>query len=165
MVNRPKAIGTWTESAIVRYLHGFGFGGADEMTTAQRITLHGSTDHGDIAACPGVMLESKGGAAAERASDLQVAAWLGETERERIARGADIAALVRKRAGKGRASAGTWWTHLSGETFVVLATQIERRHAVGLADHAPAVMITLREFCVLLRRAGYGDPFDADAAE
>jgi hypothetical protein len=72
----------------------------------------------------------KGGKRAETASDALVAAWLEETEVERRNRGADVAALVLKRKGKGAASnAGQWWAHLPGRTYVELA--IQRPRAVG----------------------------------
>lgn len=157
MTNRPKAIGTWTETSIVRYLRAHGFGGADEMTAAQRLTLHGSQDHGDIAVCPGVMIESKGGHAAEMASDEKIREWLEETERERIARGADIAALVTKRKGKGRAQTGSWWAHVSGRTFVDLAHGV-CADQFDVFDHLPAVRMTLAHLVTMLRAAGYGDP-------
>lgn len=156
MTNKPKQIGTWTETSIVLYLRGNGFAGADEMTQAARITLHGSQDHGDIGVCPGVMFESKGGHAAEQASDAQIIAWLDETERERVARGADVAALIRKRKGKGRANAGTWWAHVDGVTFAQLVSQCGKPCCDWRP--APAVRITLAELVTLLRRAGYGDP-------
>lgn len=163
MTNRPKAIGTWTETSIVLYLRPNGFAGADEMSEAQRITLHGSQDHGDVGVCPGVMFESKGGHAAEQASDAQIASWLVETETERIARGADVAALVTKRKGKGRASTGQWWAHLPGWTYIYLAAPLwgvdasVDSHVRKFAD-LPPVRITLAELVYLLRSAGYGDP-------
>ena len=163
MTNRPKQIGTWTETSIVLYLRANGFGGADEMSAAQRITLHGSTDHGDVGVCPGVMIESKGGHAAENASDAQIAVWLDETELERIARGADVAALVTKRKGKGRANAGQWWAHLPGWAYIYLAASVSypridpARHARVFAD-LPAVRLPLAALVDLLRAAGYGDP-------
>ena len=164
MTNRPKQIGTWTETSIVLYLRANGFGGADEMSAAQRITLHGSTDHGDVGVCPGVMIESKGGHAAENASDAQIAVWLDETELERMARGADVAALVTKRKGKGRASAGQWWAHLPGWAYLYLAMSQGCSGAFNPASfkpiyrRAPAVRLPLAALVDLLRGAGYGDP-------
>lgn len=45
MTNRPKAIGTAAETAVVRYLAAHGF------PAAERRALHGATDHGG-ARCP-----------------------------------------------------------------------------------------------------------------
>ena len=164
MVNKSGAIGTATETAIVRHAHKNGFGGADEMTKAQRLRLNGANDQGDIGLCPGVMVEAKGGHAAERASDAQIAAWLDETEAERINRGADVALLVLKRKGKGAASAGQWWAILPGWTYLYLAASAGKAGAFmpaafpRLYAALPAVRMTFDEALTLLRRAGYGDP-------
>lgn len=170
MANKSGAIGTKTETAIVRYLHANGFAGADEMTKAQRLRLKGSDDQGDIGVCPGVMFESKGGHAAEQASDAQIAAWLAETEAERAHRGADIAALIRKRKGKGLGNAGPWWAHLPGAAFYELVLDCLPDAPMDVPVYAaydlglPAVQMTLAELVVLLRRAGYGDPLPGAAA-
>jgi hypothetical protein len=155
MVNKSGDIGTRTETAIVKYVRKNGFDGADEMTRAQRLRLSGSHDQGDIGLCPGVMLSSKGGHMAENASDAKIATWLEEMEAQRVTRGADVAALITKRRGKGAANAGQWFAWMPGWTFCVLAY-------MGMDDDAlfhsalPAVRITLAELCTLLRRAGYG---------
>lgn len=165
MTNKSGAVGTWTETTIVRYSRANGFAGADEMTKAQRLRLNGAQDQGDIGLCPGVMIESKGGHAAENASDNQITTWLVDTERERRARGADVAILVLKRKGKGAANAGQWWAFLPGWTFFYLAetpaispsplTAAEAGHYLA---HLPAVRMTLADAATLLRSAGYGDP-------
>lgn len=159
MVNKSKGIGTAAESAVVRYLLGNGFDTGDAMTRAQRIILHGAQDHGDVAVCPGVMCEVKGGHAAENASDALIAAWLDETETERRNRGADVAFLVLKRKGKGAASAGQWWAHMDGSTFYALGMLAGYRRGVVVPD-LPAVRLTLSDAVTLLRRAGYGNPPD-----
>lgn len=162
MTNRPKTIGTRCETAVVRYLAGNGFGGAE------RLALHGALDEGDVSACPGVVVEVKGGARAETASDALVASWLDETEVERVNRGADVAALVLKRKGKGAANAGQWWAYLPGRTFVELADLAagcggDYPDGYAQTHHAaPAVRITLAELAELLRRAGYGDPIESE---
>jgi hypothetical protein len=150
MVNRPKAIGTAGETAVVRYVNTNGFPGAE------RLALHGTLDEGDAALCPGVGVEVKAGKAAEAASDAQVAAWLAEAETERVNRRADVMGLVLKRKGKGAASAGQWWVYLPGRAYVELATLMTG--APNMVGQLPAVRITLAEFCALLRRACYGDP-------
>jgi hypothetical protein len=157
MTNKPRAIGTAAETGVVRYCKPNGFPHAD------RLALHGALDEGDVQLCPGVVLEVKGGKRAETASDALVTAWLDETEVERRNRGAEVAALVLKRAGKGAANAGAWWVYLPGWTFVYLAASIDfpavssRRHATGFAI-LPPVRITLAALVDLLRAAGYGDP-------
>lgn len=163
MVNKSGNIGTWTESSIVRYVRANGFDGADEMTKAQRLRLNGAHDQGDIGLCPGVVVSSKGGHMAEVASDAEILAWLAEMETQRINRGVDVAFLVRKRKGKGAANAGTWWAHMPGWTFVLLAAPCIVDTGVGhdVPRHlssAPAVQMTLDNALLLLRRGGYGTP-------
>lgn len=161
MVNRPKAIGTAGETAAVRHAVPNGFPGAE------RLALHGTLDEGDAALCPGAGLEVKSGKAAETASDAQIAAWMAETETERINRRADVMLLVLKRKGKGHANAGQWWAILPGWTFAYLACG-GYPQAVSAwqesAAHLPAVRITYAEALTLLRRAGYGTPLEEIAA-
>jgi hypothetical protein len=157
VTNKPRAIGTAAETGVVRYCKPNGFPHAD------RLALHGALDEGDVQLCPGVVLEVKGGKRAEAASDALVTAWLDETEVERRNRGADVAALVLKRKGKGAANAGAWWVYLPGWTFVYLAASVDypridpARHARVFAA-LPTVRIALAALVDLLRAAGYGDP-------
>lgn len=103
MTNKPKAIGTAAESAVVRVLKDAGF-------RAKRLTLHGSSDVGDVdCGHDAICIEVKGGHAAETASDGQIEKWLTETATERHNAGADIGILVVKRKGIGPANAGQWW--------------------------------------------------------
>ena len=166
MVNRPKAIGTWTETQTVKHSRANGFGGADEMTHSQRLTLSGANDQGDVALCPGAMIEVKGGARAETASDALVAAFLVETEIERVNRGADIALLVMKRKGKGATSVGQWWAVMPGWTFLWLGrgAVLEAENARERYADLPAVRMTFDDALNLMRRAGYGDPIERTAA-
>ena len=57
MVNKPKQIGTRAETAVARYLAANGF------PHAERRTLRGREDAGDITGTPGVCWEVKGGEA------------------------------------------------------------------------------------------------------
>lgn len=158
MTNKPKAIGTACETAVVRYLVPNGFDGAE------RTALHGSLDEGDVTGTPGVAWEVKAGNAAETASDAQIEAWLGEAEVERRNKRADVAVLVLKRKGKGAPNAGQWWAYLHGWAFYCLAelTVTDRVDRAPIAD-LPAVRITLAELVALLRAAGYGTPEGNDA--
>jgi hypothetical protein len=170
MVNRPKQIGTTAETATVRYVNLNGFPGAE------RLALKGNLDEGDLSFCPGVIGEVKGGKAAESASDMQATKWLVETEIERGNRGADVAVLIRKRKGKGAASAGLWWAYLPGWAFYYLAECAHLDITPGTGppnaghyyhhawDTLPAVRITLAEACELLRNAGYGSPIPTESA-
>lgn len=154
MVNKPKAIGTAGETAVVKFLR------VNGSPAAERPALHGALDEGDITGTPGVAWEVKAGHAAENASDAQVEAWLAEAEVERVNRGSDVAVLVLKRKGKGAASAGQWWAFLPGSAFVYLASLAETRGRMSYVLHKPlpAVRLTLADAVRLLRRAGYGDP-------
>ena len=148
MTNRPKNIGTAAETAVVRAARAHGFGLAD------RLTLTGALDRGDIGLCPGVVVEVKGGQAAKTASDGQIEKWLAETERERVNAGADVAILVTARAGIGAPNAHRWWAHWRLSNLVWL----QERHVYippALVD-AP-VRLTLAHSLTLLRHAGYGD--------
>jgi hypothetical protein len=86
VTNKPKAIGTRGETAIVNVLRAHGFGGAE------RRALAGSNDLGDILICPGVIAEVKWGKHAKTASLVDVSRWLRETERERANAGAHLGA-------------------------------------------------------------------------
>lgn len=147
-MNKPQAIGTKAESAVVRYLQAHGW------PSAERRRLRGRLDAGDITGVPGLCIEVKGGDAAKNASDLLVADWLEETEQERINAGADIGVLVLQRRGVGAANAGRWWA-------VIDAAWIARL-LVGdfhiIPEPTPPVRLLLADAVRLLRAAGYGDP-------
>lgn len=155
MTNRPKQIGTATETAVVRAARRLGF------PHAERVVLHGSTDQGDVRLTPGltagVIVEVKGGNRARDASDAQVWAWLLETERERVNARADVALLVTQRRGVGAPNADRWWAHFRMGDLARL-----REYPVGfnLADDAP-VRMTLASALAQLRAAGYGHPLEA----
>ncbi len=84
MTNKPKAIGTAAETAVVRYLQANGF------PHAERRALRGELDAGDITGCPGICIEVKGGEAARSASDGDVAAWMKEVRAETLNADAEI---------------------------------------------------------------------------
>lgn len=152
MTNRPKRIGTATESAIVTAARERGF------PMAERLALHGTLDEADIALCPGVVIESKGGHAAELASDALIEKWLDETATEKANRGAAVAFLVRKRKGVGNANAHRWWAHWQAREFLSILgifgiPELPRPNAT--------VTTTLDDSLVILRAAGYGEALEA----
>jgi hypothetical protein len=152
MVNRPKNIGTYAETAVVRAAIRHGFPGAD------RLTQRGRYDRGDVGLCPGVIIEVKGGDAARTASDGMIDGWLLETERERLNAHADIAFLVTQRAGVGPANAHRWWAWWRlGEIPGTV------RHP-GTFGYGVPVRMQFGDALQLLRAAGYGDPLDVDDA-
>lgn len=154
-MTRPKDIGTSAETAVVRFARGAGFPGAD------RLTLSGTADRGDVrlttGLTAGVVVEVKGGKAAEGASDAQVAAWLDETERERVNAGAAVALLVTKRKGHGAARAGAWWAHVRLGTFVRWHGSFLLAQRLDGAAAAVPIRMRLDDALHLLRAAGYGD--------
>lgn len=143
---RPRDIGTHTESAVVRYLTANGF------DQAERRSLRGSLDAGDITGTPGVAWSIKGGVAAKAASDGQVGRWLAELERQRNNAAATVGVLVLQRAGIGEANCGRWWAVLP-----VVALGLEPRGVIvaPLATRVP-VRMHLADVCTLLRAAGFG---------
>lgn len=161
MTNRPKALGTAVESAVVAHARRNGFGGAD------RLTLSGTADRGDVrltaGLTAGVVVECKGGTTAERASDALIASWLDETERERVNAGAAVALLVTKRKGYGAARAGSWWAHARLGTVCYLTSSladVSLTLAQRAALYGLPVRLTLDDALHLLRSAGYGDPLE-----
>lgn len=136
MTNRPKQIGTAAETAVVRFAQANGFPRAD------RLTLSGSFDRGDIDLTGDrrVIVEVK---AHKSFSDAQVIIWLGDTERERINARADHAFLVVKRPGKGAAQVHHWW-----------AVELE---TVSPKCAARPVYRYLGDYLTLLRDRGYGE--------
>ena len=147
---KPRAIGTATETAVVRYLRTAGF------DQAERRSLRGSLDAGDITGVPGVAWSVKGGVAAKTASDGQVTKWLAELERQRVNAAAAAGVLVLQRAGIGEGNAGRWWAvvwfsdlmHLHDDKW---RAQVEPWHDFPARMH-------LADVCTLLRAAGYGQP-------
>ena len=136
---------------MVRFLRANGF------PSAERRALRGSYDCGDVTGTPGICWEVKGGAAAKNASDGQVAAWLAETERERVNARADIGVLVLQRPGIGAVNAGRWWAVLHSGSVMYLAG------VGGVAGIGVPLRLHLADAVLLLRARGYGEPLDGAA--
>jgi hypothetical protein len=99
MVNRPKQIGTQSETGVRNALLRAGF----SLLEAHRNVLKGSEDEGDVwlrHPSRGLFIfEVKGGKSAEAAGPKKIAQWLAETEKEMYAAGAQHGFLVRKKKG------------------------------------------------------------------
>ena len=145
MVNKPKALGTAAETAVVRALRTLGW------PHAERRALAGAYDLGDITGCPGIVWEVKGGEAAKSASDKQITKWLAETETERVNAGADVGVLVLQRRGAGPRNAHRWWAYLRASYVFPNLPE----------DEDFPVLMLLSYACHVLRRAGYGQPLEA----
>lgn len=139
MTNKPKKIGTQFTADTIRFLIPNGFPHAELRNQA------GQYDKGDITGIPAVVIECKGGKAAENASDGQVAAWMVETERERINAKADIGVLVMKRKAIGAANAGQWWA------------VVHSSHLNPWVHDAP-IRMHLTDCVRWLREMGHGSP-------
>jgi hypothetical protein len=154
---RPKDIGTAAETAVVRYLRTAGF------PHAERRSLRGTKDAGDITGTPGICWEVKGGAAARLASDGQVSDWLNDTDTERVHARAEVGVLVLQRKGIGAANAGRWWAIMPGWQYEALCASGTRTDGLGglgrwcFGELGP-VRIHLAQACPLLTHAGYGTP-------
>lgn len=152
MTNRPKQIGTWTESAVVNAAIPLGF------PLAERLVLHGADDLGDVRLAPYVHLEVKGGKAAETASDAQIEAWMLETERELANAGALAGALVLKRKGVGAARAHLWWAYVRASWLATWRAYPGELAAELQAGPDHTIRMTLDSLLAQLRASGYGDP-------
>ena len=147
MVNRSKAIGTSAESAVVKVCKRLGF------PDAHRNSLHGSVDIGDIWVHPHVVIEVKGGQAANTASDGQLDAWMRETRTERNSHDADIGILVTTRKGVGPANADRWHAYMTLEELNLLT---DVTGSVPVSAMGYRVRLSLSDVLRLLHEGGYG---------
>ena len=108
MANRSKAKGTAWESAIVTYLRDRGW------PHAERRTLNGSNDRGDIAGVVSVVIEAKD------CKTHDLAGWLNEATREAANDGADLGVVWAKR--RGHTSPASGYVLMDGATFTELLT-------------------------------------------
>lgn len=108
-MNRPRVKGTTWESAIVAFLRGRG------AAHAERRALAGTSDRGDIAGIPGVVIEAK------NCARLELGTWLAEAEAERRNDRARYGAVWIKRRGK--TSPGDGYVVLSGDQFAALLAE------------------------------------------
>ncbi|MGI5144816.1 hypothetical protein ACQEVC_45615 [Plantactinospora sp. CA-294935] len=155
MKRRPRDIGTAAETAVVRYLHTAGF------PHAERRSLRGAHDAGDITGTPGVCWEVKGGAAARTASDLDITRWMAELATEVRNAHATVGLLVVQRSGVGPANAGRWWAVMPAFQLADLATL----EPLPVSDgHAFPVRMLLADAVSLLRATGYGSAGPTPAA-
>jgi len=124
MVNRSKAKGTAAETAIARYLQTNGF------PYAERRTLNGTHDRGDIAGIPSVVIEVKNCAKTELGS------WIAEAERERDNDNATLGVVWHKRRGK--TDPADWFVTMSGAQFAALLREQQGLAALPAQDDEAA---------------------------
>lgn len=105
MSNPSKRKGTAGEVAVVEYLRQF-------FPRAERRTLHGNKDCGDVAGIDAVCIEVKN----EARFDL--AGWIKELEVEIGHSGADVGAVIAKK--RGTTNVGDWYAVLPVRILVDL---------------------------------------------
>lgn len=147
---RPRDIGTYAETAVVRAAIPYGFPDAD------RLALHGVRDRGDVKLARGVIVEVKGGDRARLASDLDIGRWLVETDIERVNAGAAVGFLVVQRAGVGERNAHRWWAWWRLGWLDRLLREEDDTTVVPLPVSAIPVRMLLGDALELIRHAGYG---------
>lgn len=108
-MSASKRKGTGWESAVVQFLKENG------VPYAERRALNGSSDRGDIAGIPGVVIECKN----EKA--ISLASYADETETERRNDNAEIGAAWIKRRGKASPAAG--YVLMTGDQFTRLLAE------------------------------------------
>lgn len=109
MVNKPRQKGTSAETAVVSFLRPNGF------PHAERRSLKGSQDWGDITGCPGLVWEVKyanGG--------IRMAEWMQQTQVEKTNASAEHGILVMKPEGLGNTRTGQWPTVMLKPDFLAV---------------------------------------------
>jgi hypothetical protein len=109
MTNRNKTKGSAWERAIVNALRAAGW------PFAERRLAGAAKDRGDIAGVPGVVIEAK------NTASRNLAAWVDETELERVNDGAWLGVVWHKRTGRAAATDG--YVTMTGAQFLALLGQ------------------------------------------
>ena len=149
---RPRDIETAELRAIYLWLRDNGYPEADKRT------LHGQRDEGDLTGIPGIMWEHKGGAQGRDASDQQIGKWMATEVSPQIGHArADYGFLSTPRRGIGPANAHLWWTHWYLGDFMRLvgAGSVAQR---SLPNRHAIIRLPIFHTVQLLRAAGYGEP-------
>lgn len=165
-MSKSKDKGTAAETATLRWLRDNGF------PWTERLALSGIHDRGDLSLLPGaaVIAETKGhaNAAAGQIAPKQLAKWMAETETERVNAGADHAALIVKR--KGTTDVGRWFCYVQIGHLVrlerALPADVGQYKVTDLwpAVYGQPVCIDVATWAQLLRRGGWGMPWDDEEA-
>lgn len=147
--------GKRAERDLVTWLRAHGWPGAERtVRTGYRTRTRGCSDHGDIDGTPGITWQVKD--VAERDHYL-IPAWLADTERQRVASGANLGILVVKR--RGHADPGQWWAHMPLNDLVhdVLTSSID---TFPEDPYMVPVRLALAHLAPILAHAGYGSGVD-----
>lgn len=174
MVNKPKRAGTAAESAVAAFLVRNGW------PYAERRSLSGALDKGDIAGTPGLCWEVK--SCSGRPENISYAGFLRECETERIHAKAEFGIVVVKPRGRGVMSVDRWLTAMYERDMQRLTSRLPESMEAGakvailtMLDIEPTKRVVLRprgcgedlgawhsfmllrEMVDLLRTEGYGD--------
>lgn len=125
MVNKPRIKGTAAETAVVTYLRDHGW------PYAERRSLNGALDRGDVTGCPGLCFEVK-----YAGFGIKMSSWLGETAAETLNSRADFGVLVVKPSGLGEARVHLWYAIMAGGEFDRLLA-VERSTELVIAHKDP----------------------------
>lgn len=125
MVNKPRKKGTFAETAVVAYLRDHGW------PYAERRSLNGPSDKGDVTGCPGLCFEVK-----YANFGIEMASWVRETVAETANAGADHGVLIVKPQGMGTTRVGSWFAIMSAANFARLVAQ-ERSEWPYIVDGEP----------------------------
>lgn len=102
-MSKAKQKGTAAETAVVNWLKGKG------RKHVERRSLNGSSDRGDIAGLPGVVIEVKNHAR------MELSAWVSELEVEMLNDKADTGTVIHKK--KGTTDVGQWYATMPVEVW------------------------------------------------
>jgi len=146
-MSKAKAIGTRAETAIRNFLLSKGY----TELQARRNVLAGSEDKGDVwledPEFGLIIIESKGGDMAKKASFEQCKEWLEEAQREKKNAGANFGFLVVQRAGVGYPRAGEWYAFARLGDILTLCLNT-------LVDDDIVVRICLEDLVNIIRGEG-----------
>ena len=108
-MSKSKQKGTAAETAVVNYLKSKG------RKHVERRSLSGSSDRGDIAGVPGVVIEVKNHAR------MELSQWLSELEVEMANDKADTGVVIHKK--KGTTDVGQWYATMPVDVWYDLAKE------------------------------------------
>lgn len=149
MVNRPKQIGTWGESATLKKVLPY-------FPRAHRLVLAGQADKGDVFCTEDFIIEVKAGAQTRQVGDATLTKWLGEARQEAVNSGSQWWALVLQRHGYGKDNAHRWWAYVPLQQLITWTQNagfgIERKSAWRFTDIP--VRMELQELLQLMAEAG-----------
>jgi len=124
MANRPKDKGTYAESAVVEFLQENGW------PYAERRSLKGSLDKGDVTGCPGLVWEVK-----YAGSGIRMGGWIEETCTETVNAKADHGILVIKPSRLGTKRTGQWIAVMAAPDAQALLQKAPSDFSIAVSPH------------------------------